>query len=194
MNPNRILVLYAHSSPHLSRVNRRLADAARLVAGVFVHDLYEAYPDFYIDIAREHALIAQAEVLVFLHPIHWYGAPALMKEWVDVVFHDDWAHGPERSAARGKRCWLVTSTGSAAQDYAAGARHGRPFDHYLAPFVQTAALCGMEWMAPHVLHGAHAVGAAELDAHVDAFMVRLRALAGVEPLPLDLDRAPSDGT
>jgi glutathione-regulated potassium-efflux system ancillary protein KefF len=196
MNPNRILVLYAHSMPHLSRVNRRLADAARMVDGVYVHDLYETYPDFFIDVAREHALIAQAEVLVFLHPIQWYCAPALMKEWVDVVFQDGWAHGPERSTARGKGYWLVATTGSAAADFAPGARHGRPFEDYLAQFEQTAAVCGMDWIAPHVLHGAHAVGAAAIDAHVAAFVERLLGLARAMPRPLNRNRnlTPPDGT
>jgi glutathione-regulated potassium-efflux system ancillary protein KefF len=194
MNPNRILVLYAHSAPHLSRVNRRLADAARMVDGVYVHELYEVYPDFYIDVAREHAMIAQAEVLVFLHPIHWYSAPALMHEWVDAVFADSWQKGPERSTARGKGYWLVTTTGNAAEDYAPGARHGRPFEDYLAPFAQTAAVCGMEWIAPLVLHGAHAVGAAAVDAHIAAFAARLRELAGAAPLPVNLNLASPDGT
>jgi glutathione-regulated potassium-efflux system ancillary protein KefF len=183
MNPNRLLVLYAHCAPHLSRVNRRLADCARLVDGVYLHDLYEAYPDFYIDVAREHALVAQAEVLVFLHPIQWYSMPALLKEWVDVVLHEGWAYGGESVAAAGKGYWLVATTGGGAGEFAAGARHGRPFADYLAPFEQTAALCGMDWIAPHILHGAHEVDAAALDAHVAAFSARLRQLADATALP-----------
>ena len=205
MNPNRLLVLYAHAAPHRSRVNRRLADAARTVDGVYLHDLYETYPDFYIDVARERALVAQAEVLVFVHPFQWYGMPALMKEWVDLVLHDGWEQGPLNSAVQGKGCWLVTSTGSAAADFGPGALHGRPFDDYLAPFRQSAAVCGMQWIAPLVLHGAHAVDAGAVDAHVAAFSARLQQLAGAgseTPLALDLaldpaldlDRAPDNGT
>ncbi len=194
MNPNRVLVLYAHPAPHLSRVNRRLADAARMVEGVYVHDLYETYPDYYIDLAREHALIAQAEVLVFLHPFQWYSMPALMKAWIDEVFHEDWSHGHESGAARGKGYWLVTTTGGAAEDYAPGARHGRPFGDYLAHFEQIAALCGMHWIAPHVLHGARSVDAGAVDAHIERFVTRLRQIAGAESRPLNLNLAPSDGT
>lgn len=196
MNPNRLLVLYAHSAPHLSRVNRRLADAARLVDGVYLHDLYEAYPDFYIDVAREHALVAQAEVLVFLHPIQWYGMPALLKEWVDVVLHEGWAYGGEGTAARGKGYWMVATTGGAADEFAAGARHGRPFADYLAPFQQTAALCGMEWIAPHILHGAHDVDIGAVEAHVAAFSARLQHLADATagPLTLDFHTKDHDGT
>jgi glutathione-regulated potassium-efflux system ancillary protein KefF len=196
MNPNRLLVLYAHSAPHLSRVNRRLADAARLVDGVYLHDLYETYPDFYIDVAREQALVAQADVLVFLHPIQWYSMPALMKEWIDVVLHEGWAYGGEDSAARGKGYWLVATTGGAADEFAIGARHGRPFADYLAPFEQTAALCGMDWIAPHILHAAHEVDAATVDAHVAAFSARLQRLADATALPLNLGHrtGATDGT
>lgn len=185
MNPNRLLVLYAHAAPHLSRVNRRLADCARLSEGVFLHDLYETYPDFYIDVAREQALVAQAEVLVFLHPLQWYGMPALMKEWVDCVLTESWACGSAGSGTlHGKRFWLVASTGSGADEYAVGARHGRPFADFLAPFEQTAALCGMQWLPPHILHAAHAVDAATLDAHVARFGELLQGLAAPPPLNL----------
>ena len=175
--PKNILVLYAHPSSHLSRVNRVLADAARSVAGVQVHDLYNTYPDFYIDIAREQALIEAADVLVFLHPIQWYSMPSLLKEWVDAVLQPGWAYGADGTALAGKVYWLVTTTGSVEQSYSAGAVHGRPFAHYLAPFEQTAAVCGMRWEQPHVLHGAHHADDASVQAHVAAFAARLSAFS-----------------
>ena len=195
MNPNRLLVLYAHAAPHLSRVNRRLADCARQVDGVYLHDLYETYPDFYIDVVREQALVAQAEVLVFLHPLQWYAAPALMKEWVDCVLAESWVCGADNTGGtlRGKRYWLVATTGGGAEEYAVGARHGRPFAHYLAPFEQTAALCGMTWIAPHILHAAHAVDAATVDAHVARFGALLHQLAAAPSLDFDLDLNPHPG-
>jgi putative NADPH-quinone reductase len=196
MNQNRILVLFAHAAPHSSRVNRRMADAARLVPGVYLHDLYETYPDFYIDVAREHALLAQADLLVLLHPIQWYSMPALMKEWVDVVLPDCWSGRDADGVLKGKRCWLVASTASAASDFAAGALHGRPFDHYLAPYRQLAAVCGMEWIAPLVLHGAHAVEAQTVDLHVATFADRLQEFARSTTLPFPLPEitATSNGT
>jgi putative NADPH-quinone reductase len=196
MNHNRILVLFAHSTPESSRVHRRMADAARLVPQVFLHDLYETYPDFYIDVAREQSLVAQAQVLVLLHPIQWYSMPALMKEWCDLVLPACWSGHSHDGILKGKRCWLVTSTGSPAEEFAVGARHGRPFDHYLAPYRQMATVCGMEWLAPCVLHDARTVDAATVDAHVAAFADRLQELAETTLLPSYLPEiaAPSDGT
>jgi glutathione-regulated potassium-efflux system ancillary protein KefF len=178
--PNTILVLYAHPSAHLSRVNRRLADAARAIPGVRVHDLYDSYPDFYIDVAREQALAEAADAIVLLHPIQWYSMPSLQKEWLDAVLQPGWAYGEQGGALAGKACWLAATTGSAADAYRAGAAHGRPFADYLPHYQQTAALCGMRWEEPHILHGAHQVGEAAVAAHVNAFGARLAAFSSTD--------------
>lgn len=174
--PPTALVLYAHSRPHLSRVNRRLAEAARALEGVTVHDLYETYPDFYIDVAAEQARVEAADIVVFLHPIQWYSMPALLKEWVDTVLLPGWAYGEHGQALAGKTYWLVATTGSPAEAYAVDGAHARPFDDYLPAFRQTAALCGMRWEPPLILHGAHQADAATIAAHRDAFVARLAAL------------------
>lgn len=170
------LVLFAHPQAHLSRVNRPLAEAARAVPGVQVHDLYESYPDFYIDVAAEQARLAAADIVVFLHPIQWYSMPSLLKEWVDAVLLPGWAYGEGGHALDGKTYWLAATTGSPAVAYSANGVHARPFDDYLPAFRQTAQLCGMRWETPHILHGAHQVGAAAVQAHVDAFAARLTHL------------------
>lgn len=171
----KVLVLFAHSAPHLSRVNRRLAAAARAIDHVDVHDLYETYPDFYIDVAAEQARAAAADMLVFLHPLQWYSMPALMKEWIDTVLLPGWAYGKDGRALHGKTFLLAATTGSPADAYAPGQIHGRPFEDYLPAFRQTAELCSMRWAEPHVLHGARLVDDAAVEAHVDAFVSRLGA-------------------
>lgn len=177
----RILVLYAHPQPHRSRINRRLADAARSLEGVLVHDLYETYPDFFIDVAREQALLEGAELVVFLHPIRWYSMPSLLKEWVDSVLLPGWAYGPGGTRLRGKGYWLAVTTGSPEDTYRNGERHGHPFEAFLPPFEQTARLCGMEWWPPHILHGANGALDAAIDAHVDAFRARLAQFLSTTP-------------
>jgi glutathione-regulated potassium-efflux system ancillary protein KefF len=173
MSNPRILVLYAHPAPHRSRINRRLAEAARSLDGVLLHDLYETYPDFFIDVPREQALLEQAELVVFLHPIRWYSMPSLLKEWLDAVLQPGWAYGPGATALKGKGYLLATTTGSPLGTYAPGERHGRPFEDFLPPFEQTAALCGMRWLTPHILHGANSASEQAIDAHVAAFRARL---------------------
>ena len=82
---SRVLVLFAHPALQKSRINFHLASAARTVPGVTFQDLYEAYPDFHIEVAREQTLLHALEVVVFQHPSNWYSCPALFKEWLDFV-------------------------------------------------------------------------------------------------------------
>jgi len=169
----RILVLYAHPAPQHSRVNRRLCEAAKALPHVRMRDLYETYPDFHIDVPQEQALLADSDLIVFQHPIQWYGMPSLLKEWVDVVLESGWAYGPGGNALRGKDFWLVATTGGLAASYRTGGYHGRPFADFLAPFEQTALLCGMRWRSPLVFHGARQADDAAVDAHVEYYRQRL---------------------
>lgn len=173
MSATKVLVIYAHAAPQRSRVNRLLADAARATPGVVVHDLYATYPDFYIDVAHEQALLADADMLVLLHPIHWYAMPSLLKEWIDVVFEAGWAYGDGATGLKDKACLLAVTTGGTAAAYSADGVHGHPFAAFLPPIEQTARLCGMRWQDPLVLHGAHHASEAEIAAHVRRFIERL---------------------
>jgi glutathione-regulated potassium-efflux system ancillary protein KefF len=111
------------------------------------------------------------------------------------VLEDGWAYGLEGSAVRDKGYWLVATTGGDAAEFGPGQRHGRPFSDFLAPFEQTARLCGMHWIDPHILHGAHQVDAGAVDDHIAAFLARLERLAGGAPsLEFHADTAAAHGT
>ena len=176
--PATTLVVYAHAGAHQSRVNQKLIQAARLLDGVEVLDLYNTYPDFFIDVATEQARMEAASLVALVHPIQWYSMPALMKEWIDAVFTEGWAYGRNGTALRGKGLWLCATTGGSIESYQAGGTHGRPFSDYLAPYEQTAVLCQMEWLPPLVLHGARSVSDDAVASHVAAFSAGLRAHSG----------------
>ena len=169
----RILILLAHPQPAHSRINADLAQAAR-EAGHAVRDLYALYPDYVIDVAAEQAALADANLVVWLHPIHWYGMPPLMKLWLDEVFAFGWAYGPGGQALEGKDLWLATSTGGLETSYAPGGYNRHFFDAFLPPYEQTAALVGMRFLPPLVLHGAHRASAEEVQAQRTVWLERLR--------------------
>lgn len=170
-----VLVLTAHPHRELSRVNRKLAKAARALGEQYVEvrDLYALYPDYLIDVQAEQERLAQARLVVWQHPIHWYTMPALMKLWVDEVLAFGWAYGPGGEALRGKDLWLVTTTGGPQESYHPSNYNRYFFDAFLPPYDQTAALCGMRFAPPLVFHGAHRASEAELDTHVKLYTSRL---------------------
>lgn len=169
-----ILLLYAHPLPRHSLAGRVLLDAVRDLPQVTVHSLYDAYPDFSIDAAAERQRIAAARLLVWQHPLYWYGPPALLKLWFEAVLVRGWAYGPGGDALRGKDCLWVTTTGAVFDAYSEAGPHGHPFAAFIAPVRQTARFCAMNWLEPIVVHGGHRIDRAELDAHAQRYRARLQ--------------------
>ncbi len=168
-----IYVIVAHPRWRDSRVNRRLLDAARNIADVDVNDLYSTYPDFSIDVAAEQRRVARADLLVLVHPIYWYSMPPLQKLWLDEVLTWGWAYGHDGHALASKDFWLVASTGGPQDSYRPEGYNQHYFSAFLPAYEQTAHLCSMRFLPPHVFHGARHGNHAALDAHVSEFAGRL---------------------
>ena len=110
--PNRVRLdadVARHRRPSAARAlarQPRACSGARPQRGgrdVEVRDLYALYPDYLIDVAAEQARWRDAQLVVWQHPIHWYGMPPLLKLWVDEVLAFGWAYGPggTRAARQG---------------------------------------------------------------------------------------------
>jgi glutathione-regulated potassium-efflux system ancillary protein KefG len=176
----QLLIQFVHPYPRRSRLNRRMAEAVRGLEGVEVNDLYERYPEFHIDVEREQALLRRADILVFQHPFYWYSAPALLKQWLDLVLERGFAHGREGNALRGKALLSAVTTGLAEAHYLGEARPAMA--ELLLPFAQIAGHCGMTYLEPFVVHGAGQMEEEDpaLDAAAERYRARLLALRGGE--------------
>jgi glutathione-regulated potassium-efflux system ancillary protein KefF len=175
-SPPDVIVLVAHPALEQSRVNLRLMQAAQQAGPrVEVRDLYALYPDFLIDVAAERERAAKASLIVWQHPIHWYSMPPLMKLWLDDVLAFGWAYGPEGEALQGKALWLVASTGGPEESYRPESYNRYFFDAFLPPYEQTAALCGMRFLPPLLLHGAHRLLPDQLETHAANYARHLRS-------------------
>ena len=150
---------------------------APVAPSIEVRDLYARYPDYVIDVPAEQAAAERADLIVWQHPLHWYAMPPLMKLWLDDVLTLGWAygHGPNGpgTALRGKDVWLVASTGGPASAYHPDGYNRYFFDAFLPPYEQTAALCGLRFLPPLLMHGAHGVSREALADHVAAYRQRL---------------------
>lgn len=175
-----ILVIQAHPYPDRSRANRALGRAIADLGGVDIRSLYDLYPDFAIDVEAEQRALARASTLVWQHPIYWYTAPALLKLWFEKVLAPGWAYGPGGTALAGKRCLWVATTGGDQTSYRVGGMHGQPFEAFAPVIRQTAEFCGMTWLEPLVVGGAHRVSDDELGVSAARYRERLRSLLASE--------------
>jgi glutathione-regulated potassium-efflux system ancillary protein KefF len=160
-----ILVIHAHPYPSRSRAGAALLASMREMPDLEVRSLYDLYPDFDIDAAVERAALERADLVVWMHPLYWYGVPALLKQWIDHVLGQIWVDGSPR--LEGKDClWVTTSDGTA--DSIAG---------YEAPLRKTAADCGMRWLVPFLAHGVRDASEEALHEAGTQLCIRLAAWA-----------------
>lgn len=179
-------MLYAHPVQDASRANRALRAAIEDLDGVTLHDLYEAYPDLFIDVAREQALVLEHDVLVFQHPMYWYSAPAILKEWQDAVLAAGWAYGEGGDRLHGKRFMQALTTGGHAESYRRDGHARFTVVELLRPFEQMARYCGMVCLPPFVTHAARLAADAEIAAAARRYRALLaRIVAGEVPPPFD---------
>ncbi|MBN1987153.1 MAG: NAD(P)H-dependent oxidoreductase [Prolixibacteraceae bacterium] len=161
----RILIIFAHPAVRKSRVNRKMIDAVHGLENVTINDLYENYPDFYIDIIKEQQLLMLHDIIVWHHPFYWYSAPALMKEWFDLVLQHGFAYGEKGRALEGKSAVSVLTTGGRKEVYSEKGRHRFTVNQFLIPVKQSAILCRMNYLPPFVVHGSYTMSTEEIERY-----------------------------
>ena len=183
-----VLILFAHPALQKSRVNRRLMDAVRDLDGVTFHDLYEAYPDFHIDVRREQDLLDRHDIIVFQYPLYWFSVPALLKMWEELVLEHKWAYGKEGVALQGKKLMNALSTGGRESLFCREGFNRCTIREYLEPAEQLARICGMEYLPPFVIHGTRELTGPEIGRHADDYR---RVIEAVRDDRIDLEAARS---
>lgn len=174
---NKILILFAHPRFEKSRVNRALLDGVDQIPQVTIHDLYERYPDFNVDIEQEQELMTAHEIIIWHHPFYMYGAPALLKQWIDLVLEYGWAHGRGANSLTGKIIFNALTSGGSREVYAANGYNRFTLREFLVPFDQTATLCKMIYLPPFAVQGTHLLTEAQLARHAAHYHALLERLS-----------------
>lgn len=150
---SNVVVLYAHPGHKYSKLNAEMIRTAKAVRDVTVVDLYAEYPRHDIDIEAEQQRLLDHDVIVFQFPLFWYSTPSLLKEWIDLVLENGFAHGEGGDQCSGKAMMLAITAADSAKAYSAGGIHRNTLRELLRPLERTAHLCRMRFPPPYVLFG-----------------------------------------
>ncbi|MBU1619316.1 MAG: NAD(P)H-dependent oxidoreductase [Gammaproteobacteria bacterium] len=164
-----ISLLYAHPYAHHARLEQMMLNAVQHWPGLELRELYQLYPDFYINVALERKMLQSSAAIVLHYPMQCGLPPALLVQYLHKVFQYGWAYGTNDAgdavmSLQGKSFWLVTH---------AVASHHELDPCYqqsmFTPLRQLALSCGMRWqqplMLPELTDATVATQAAELFRH-----------------------------
>ena len=185
---NKILLIFAHPALQNSRVNAQLIEYVKDLDGVTFLDLYEEYPDFNIDVTHEQNLLTEHDIVIFHHPLLWFSVPALIREWMDLVFQHMWAYGKTGNALQGKKLFNVVTVGGGEKLFRHGETHGNTLVEFLAPIRQSVRMCGMDFLPPFGVYGTRTITKNEIEMHGQEYK---RLLLALRDGKLDIDAARS---
>lgn len=158
----KILILFAHPAFQKSRISKILIQGLKDIDGVTFHDLYQRYPEMDIEVDTEQKLLAEHDIIIFHHPFYWYSAPAILKEWQDLVLQHGWAYGGQGNTLKDKLFLQVMTTGGEKMAYCQKGYNKFTIRQLLTPYEQTANLCKMIYLPPFVVHGTHSISKEEV--------------------------------
>jgi putative NADPH-quinone reductase len=139
-----ISLLYAHPYAHLARMERLMLNEVQKWPGLELRDLYQLYPDFYIDVALEQKMLLHSRAIILHYPLQLGFPPALLVQYLHKVFQHGWAYGAaDADALQGKTLWLVTRATTKAQQPSLAEAQA-----LFAPVERLALSCGMQWQQP----------------------------------------------
>lgn len=139
------------------------------------------------DFAAEQRKLDQADLVIVVFPVWWFGIPAILKGWIDRVFALDIAYGGGRwfdsGVYRGKRALVCCTTGAKADRFSEAGLFG-PIDWVLHPLrVGTFNFCGFDTLEPFVAWAAANVDDAARRRYLAAWRGRLAAIETEAPQP-----------
>ena len=173
----KILILFAHPRYEKSRANRALLRGLTGLENVTIHDLYEEYPQFDIDVPREQKLLRAHDIIVWHYPLYLYGPPAIIKQWMDLVLEHGWAHGEGGNHLAGKAVFNVITSGGTRASFSHDGFNRYPLEELLRPLEQATRLCRMLWLPPFAVQGTYRLNDALLADYAWRYRRLLTALA-----------------
>lgn len=172
----KTLLLFAHPAIQKSNVNKLMLENLDQFSNLTVHNLYESYPDFDIDIKKEQALLEQHDCIIFQFPLFWYSTPALLKEWQDLVLQHAWAYGSKGHTLTGKLFINIVSLGGPQISYGHNEMNEYTVEEILIPLKLMSNVCRMIRLPHFGIYGTHVSNTNQLLAYKRMYNELLRQL------------------
>ncbi|MGX6994607.1 NAD(P)H-dependent oxidoreductase [Pediococcus acidilactici] len=142
----KTLVVVAHPKLASSTTQPFFKAAVEDFTTVTWHPLHAEF-----DVTQEQQLLTKHDRIIFQFPLYWYGAPGLLKNWLDQVLTVRFATG-NRYALADKELGLVVTAGEAAADFQAGGAEQYTMSELMRPFEALAHKLRMRYLPVMAVH------------------------------------------
>ncbi len=166
----KTIIILAHPDLSQSHINKaRIETLQQTNPEIEIHNLYQKYPDWNIDVAAEQKLLESGDRVILEYPFQWYSTPPLLKKWIDEVWLQGWAYGAGGDKLKGKEFGVVISTAGISEAYTETVFG--TVDELLKPMESTIKFVGANYIGHNAFLGAYTPDAQErLAKDMDAYL------------------------
>lgn len=141
-----------------------------------------------LDIQAELHHLLEADLLLLMFPLWWFGMPAILKGWIDRVFISGPVYGRsavfERGRLAGKRAVVAVTTGAPPQAFGPGSLNGNMVDILMPLLRGVLGFTGMQVLPPFVGYQVPYVGDEGRARILADWRAYLRSMDDLAPLPM----------
>lgn len=150
----KTIVYLAHPDLASSTSHQFLLSSGKEIATCEYVDLTTEFQENQqtFNISEERQRLLQYDRIIFQFQLHWYQAPAIMKQWLDAVLDQDDSSTVFYKQLAGKELGIVLIAGIKAEHYQAGGREQLTISDLLSPYEALARHFSMKYLAPFTIH------------------------------------------
>lgn len=164
------LVIFAHPFLEYSYSNRVLINFYERHQHYDFLDLYELYSDFHIPAFKERKRLAKYERFIFHFPIIWFGAPPLLRLWLDEVLDPTWIDPEIDNPFENKEVFILTTTRSKEKSFGPSGKHGYTVDHLISGLIVTLRAFEADLKPTFIVYEAENLTKKEIIQHKQNFI------------------------
>ena len=155
MNNKRTIVYVAQPDSEQSNSFQFLVQSGQALTDVCYVDLAKEYQgNEGFNCEQEWQRLVSYERIIFQFPLYWYQAPAILKQWLDVVFGYELPQQAKKQLAN-KELGIVVIAGVKESEYQIGGREGVTISDLVAPYYALARHFKMVPLKFYAIHQFH---------------------------------------
>ncbi|MCL2520459.1 MAG: NAD(P)H-dependent oxidoreductase [Spirochaetaceae bacterium] len=175
----KTLIIFGHSNWAESRVSANWLKEFTADGSFTIHKLSEQLVNGRYNIEAERKIVEAHDRIVMVFPVIWFGAPAIVQQWLEEVFLYGWAYSADYgpAALKGKDFVLALTAGGAAEGYriAGMGRNSYPLESYYINWQATASMTGMNFHPMYCLYATMTKQPADFTAAAQKLIGYLKA-------------------
>ena len=141
-----VLIISGHTDLKNSVINKQILEILHeKLPKAEIVKLDTLYPNYQIDPLKEQERVKKADIILFVFPLFWYAAPALIYRWLELTFTHGFAYDSKGGKLQGKTLLVSVTAGGPKDLFTKDSPIGYTMEELMGGMKGTCFYSGMKY-------------------------------------------------